>query len=171
MFFLFLSLTFYESYLPQCKILFLLPMYLWSYCTVWIAVRFYFWFQNQNKPLYNKLVSIYNYQLILIFSSLIMWCLVSLYYLILLFFNCRSTVYMTFWLSFPLIQGKKYPYLTLSVRFGPPVFFCRISFYLGRNIKPSAMREGRPSGHEPRGKVSETLQKQSPNPEEKLRTP
>ena len=33
----------------------------------------------------------------------------------------------------------------------------------------SPRREGRPSGHEPRGKVSETLQKQSPNPVENLR--
>jgi len=31
-------------------------------------------------------------------------------------------------------------------------------------------REGRPSSHKPRGKVSETLQKQSPNHVENLRT-
>ena len=158
------------------KILFLLPLFLWSYCTIWSAVRFYFWFQNQNKPLNNKLVSIYNCQLILIFSSLIMWCLVSLnyliimwglvslyyliimwglvslyyliimwclvslyyliimwclvslYYLILLFFNCCSIVYITFLLSCPLIQGKKFPNLTLCKIWATCFFFCRISF-------------------------------------------
>ena len=66
--------------LSPSKILFLLSVHLRPYCTIWSAVRLYFWFQNQNKPLYNKLVSIYCRQLISIFSSLIMRCLVSFYF-------------------------------------------------------------------------------------------